>query len=187
MTATKQPNKLVLGIGVIAILVACFIRFVLPNSPETIRTELSSTLMEAINIAELSTAEFRYKGIAEIYTNEEKTKIRCRVCYNAIVKAGIDMNEVKPGTVDPTNKTITMSLPNINLKVSIIDEQSMNTLPSDSDVSFNVLLKRSKEDVENEAKHSKELINTARENLKATIEGLAYPILKPQGYTIIWD
>ena len=184
---TKQPIKLVLGIGVIAIILACLFRFGPLYKSGTVKTDISSTLTDSINISELSTAEFRYRGIAEIYANEEKTKVRCRVCYNAVVKAGIDMKDVKVDDVDTNNKTVTITMPPIDLKVTIVDEQSMDTLPSDADVRVDTMLQCCKEDAENEARQSKELMDTARENLKATIEGLALPILRPQGYTIIWN
>ena len=187
MSMTKQPTKLVLSIGVIAIVLACLFRFGPLNKTRSVKTDISTTLTEAINISELSTAEFRYKGIAEEYKDEEKTKVKCRICYSAIVKAGIDMKDVKIIDVDTSEKIVTLSLPKIDLKVTIIDEDSMATLPSDADVRVDTMLKCCKEDAENEARHSTELMETARENLKAIIEGLAFPILNPQGYTINWN
>ena len=182
---TKQPNKLLLGIGVLALVLACLFKFVLSKTPGSITTDISSTLTDAINISELSTAEFRYRGIADIY-NEKKTKVKCRVCYSAVVKAGIDMKDVKVENVDKDNKTITITLPDISLKVTIVDEQSMVTLPSGTNLTVATMLQSCKADAEEEAKQSQELMDTARENLKATVEGLALPILRPQGYTIIW-
>ena len=183
MNVTKQPVKLVL----VAIILTCLFRFGPLYKSSTVKTDISSTLTDAINISELSTAEFRYRGIAEIYANEEKTKVRCRVCYSSIVKAGIDMKDVKVADVDTDNKTVKITMPPIDLKVTIVDEQSMETLPSNANVSVDTMLKCCKEDAETEAKQSKELMNTAQENLKAFIEGLALPILRPQGYTIIWN
>ena len=89
--------------------------------------------------------------------------------------------------VNQENKTVTAALPDIDIKVTIIDEQSMALLPSNADVGIDSMLKYSREDAEKEAQESTELINTARENLKATIEGLLYPILNPQGYTLRWN
>ena len=63
----------------------------------------------------------------------------------------------------------------------------MALLPTDADVGIDSMLKYSKEDAENEARESSELINTAQENLKTTIEGLLFPILKPQDYSLIWN
>lgn len=177
--------RLVLIVGIIVILLAGSYRFILRRrTPASIIT--SSTLIDAIDIAELSTAEFKYKGIAEVYSDEERTKVKCRLCYNAVVKAGINMDEVG-FDIDESDKTIIITLPDIDITVTIVDEQSMAILPSDADVGIPSMLKYSKEDAENEANKSEELIDAARDNLKATIEGLLYPVLKPQGYSIKWN
>lgn len=88
---------------------------------------------------------------------------------------------------DTSKKIVMATLPEIELKVTIVDEESMSLLPSNADVGIDSMLKFSKEDAESEAKTSDVLINTARENLRATIEGLLYPILKAQDYTIVWN
>ena len=175
----------VLCVGVIAVCLACFTRFGILNNKGKVSINSSSLLTDAIDIAELSTAEFRYRGIADIYTDENRTQVRCRVCYNAIVKAGIDMKKVQ-FDIDTEQKAVFATLPEIDLKVTIIDEQSMALLPSDADVGIDSMLKYSKEDAEYEARESTELISTAQENLKTTIEGLLYPILKAQGYSLSW-
>lgn len=182
---TKHLFVIVLCIGVIAIGLACLMRFGLLNKAGKASIKTSSLLTDAIDISELSTAEFRYRGIADIYSDEERTRVHCRVCYNAIVKAGIDMEKVQ-FDVDAEKKVVTAILPDIDLKVTIIDEQSMALLPSGVDVGIDSMLKYSKEDAETEARESTELINTAQENLKATIEGLLFPILKAQGYSLVW-
>lgn len=176
----------VLCIGIIAVALAGLARFGLLNRAGSVKIDTSSLLTDAIDIAELSTAEFRYRGIADIYSDENRTQLRCRVCYNAIVKAGIDMKKVK-FDVDPESKVVTATLPEIDLKVTIIDEQSMALLPSDADVGIDSMLRFSKEDAESEARESSELISTAQENLKTTIEGLLFPILKAQGYSLAWN
>ena len=183
----RQINRFVLIIGVFAIILACLFRFVLFDRTGNVKTDISSTLTDAINISELSTAEFHYRGIAEVYSDEEKTKVSCRICYNAVVKAGIDLRDVKVTDVNADDKVVMLSLPEIDLKVTIVDEESMATLPSDANITVDTMLKCCKEDAENEARQSKELLDTARENLKMTIEGLAFAILKPQGYTIKWE
>ena len=177
---------IILCVGLAVIAVTSVFRFVLPalNGRATIQT--ASALTDAINISELSTAEFKYRGIADIYTDESSRQIRCRVCYNAIVKAGIDMQKVR-FAVDQEHKTYTAALPEIDLKVTIIDEKSMALLPSDADVELGVMLQACKADAENEARNSADLISTAQENLKKSIEGLLYPILKAEGFSLIWN
>ena len=179
----KKLFKMVLIIGCIAVITAGLFRFVQPKSSRNVNIITSTTLTEAINISDLSTAEFKYRGIADVYTDDNRTDVRCRICYSAVVKAGINMKEVK-FDVDTKSKVVTATLPDIGIRVNIIDEQSMLVLPSDADVGIDVMLKYSKEDAEKEAMESVELIAVARENLEATIKGLLLPILKPQGYTL---
>lgn len=176
----------VLCFGIIAVVLAGLARFGPLNRAGSVKIDTSSLLTDTIDIAELSTAEFRYRGIAAIYADENRTQLRCRVCYNAIVKAGIDMKKVK-FDVDPESKVVTATLPEIDLNVTIIDERSMALLPSDADVGIDSMLRFSKEDAEREARESTELIRTAQENLKTTIEGLLFPILKAQGYSLAWN
>lgn len=57
----------VLCIGIIAISLTCMTRFGLFNQPGKRSINTSSLLTDAIDIAELSAAEFRYRGIADIY------------------------------------------------------------------------------------------------------------------------
>ena len=153
--------------------------------PETVKMDASSLLANVTDIAELSTAEFKYRGIAEIYSDENRKKIQCQICYNAVVKAGIDMEKID-FDVDQESKVITITLPEIDLEVSIDDEQPMVLLPSDTVIELDTMRKYSKEDAENEAKNSAELISTAKDNLKATIEGLLSPIRKIGGYSLEW-
>ncbi len=183
---SKHSFVLVLIICIIAIVLTCLFHLGILNKPRRANISTSSLLTDAIDIAELSTAEFKYIGIADIYTDESRTNVHCRACYSATVKAGINVAAFKYD-IDPETKIVTASLPEIILKVSIIDAQSIALLPSDSDVELAVLLKYCLEDAESEAWKSEELINTARENLKSTIEGLWYPILHSQGYTLKWE
>ena len=65
---------MVLYIGMAAFITAVLYRFVLPGS-KSAKIITSATLTEAIDIAELSTAEFTYRGIAEVYGDKDKTKV----------------------------------------------------------------------------------------------------------------
>ncbi|MBQ9009660.1 MAG: DUF4230 domain-containing protein [Clostridia bacterium] len=183
---TRHSGSIAICLGILFVILSYFFRFGSPGQAGKTSITTSSSLTDAIDIAELSTAEFRYRGIAEIYKDESRKQVQCRVCYNAVVKAGIDMKNVR-FDIDPEQKVVSATLPEIDLKVTIVDEQSMALLPSDADVGIDSMLKCSREDAENEARESEELISTARENLKATIEGLIYPILKADGYALSWN
>lgn len=183
---SKHLFVFVLCFGMIAVGIACLTRFELLNDADKVSIRTSTLLTNAIDIAELSTAEFRYRGIADVYADDSSEKVQCRVCYNAIIKAGIDMKNVQ-FDVDAKHNVVIVTLPEINLTVTINDEQSMALLPSNADVGIDSLLRYSRQDAENEARESTELISIAQDNLKATIEGLLFPILKTHGYSISWN
>lgn len=182
---TRKKLGKVLLFGAIAVAASVVLRVTVLKTDKKKSTLTSSTLTEAINISELSTAEFTYRGIAEVYGEKDPKKLTCRVCYNAVIKAGIDMKKVV-FEIDPENKKVAAILPPIDLKVNIIDEQSMAVLPSNAEIGVDLMLKASKADSEEEAKNSQELFKVARENTQSAIRGLLLPILEPEGYSLIF-
>ena len=180
------PGFLLLVFGTVAIIFSSVHRFGVFSNPEKATIISSSALREVIDISELSAAEFKYRGIANVYTDSTLTKVRCRICYDAVIKASIDMQEVE-FYVNTDTKTVIAVLPPIKIKATIIDEQNMSILPSNAKVRLDRMLKYSKEDAETEAKNNENLISTAMDNLQTTIEGLLLPILKPQGYILKWE
>jgi hypothetical protein len=183
----KRPFSRVLLAGLALVLAAAVIRFgwIYRTGRETILT--SATLKSALDIADLSTAEFQYRGIAEVYEQNRPTVLRCRVCYSATVKAGIDLNRMEDPVIDHEAKKVILRLPEIQLKAGIVDEDEMRTMPANASVSLPEMRKASLADAEKEAKASGELTRTARENLESTIRGWLYPLLKQQGYTLVFE
>lgn len=70
----KRLLRLVLSIGLIAIASACLFRIYSTDQSDTTSIITSSQLLDTIDIAELSTAEFKYRGIADVYN--DKTVLR---------------------------------------------------------------------------------------------------------------
>lgn len=182
----RKLFRLVLLLGLAAVIMAGALRAVPLFRQKSVQTITSSTLTKAIDIADLSTAEFQYRGIAEVYRDDSRRDIVCRVAYYAVVKAGISMEDVL-FDVDPETKVVTAALPEIGLKVSMVDEQSMFVLPSDANVTIDQMLQAGKEDAAREAAESGALQQTARENLESVIRALLLPILKSQGYTLAFQ
>jgi hypothetical protein len=183
----RRPFSRVLLAGLALVLAAAAIRFgwIYRTGRETILT--SATLKSALDIADLSTAEFQYRGIAEVYEQNRPTVLRCRVCYSATVKAGIDLNRMEDPVIDHEAKKVILRLPEIQLKAGIVDEDEMRTMPANASVSLPEMRKASLADAKKEAKASGELTRTARENLESTIRGWLYPLLKQQGYTLVFE
>lgn len=182
-----EKNKVVIGTALLAIIVI-FSSYLLKSIKNTEKAEPTiiseSTLIEAINISELSTA--KYKGIAENYKNDKKTKVQCYIYYEAEVKAGIDMGQVH-FAIDHDNKIVIPSLPEIKITVNTIDEKTLDFMPGKIDVELKTILSECKEDAEKEASRSTELLNTAEENVQSIIEALTYPLLEQDGYKIVWE
>ena len=146
----------------------------------------SSQLEKAIDISQLSTAEFVYNGIAEKYDDDKPEKVECYIAYHADVKVGIQMEDVE-FEIDEENKTVTPILPEISVNIAALDENEISYIPKNPDIPLKEIIVLCKEDVVREANDSKKLYQTAEENLKAVIEALVSPILEHAGYTIKWQ
>ena len=177
----KKSFFIILIIGLLFVAGTALIRFDIIKLSDRVNIITSSTLKNSTDIAELSTAEFKYEGIASVYEDAERTRERCKVCYSAVVEAGIDMNKVDY-EIDHENKTVIAKLPDIELKVNILDNEPMAFLPSGVDVKPDLILKYSKEDVVREANESNELRAVAQENVESVFRALLFPILNSQGY-----
>lgn len=145
----------------------------------------SSQLEQAIYIDELSTAEFIYNGIAEKYKEDNEDEIECYVAYNSSVKVGIKMEDVK-FKINKDKKKITPVLPALKINIATVDPDSISYIPKNPDIELKEVIKLCKEDAMREANDSKELYETAEENIKSVIEALLDPVVSSKGYSIIW-
>ena len=150
---------------------------------ETIVTE--STLEKAVEVSDLSVAEYNYNGVYE-HHEEDSDKVDYRIKYNAVVKVGINMGDIK-FTIDEENKTVTPVLPELTINDVIVDTGSLGYMPENSDVEVNEAIKYCKQDVQKEAGESEQLKEVADENLQSAVEALIKPLLDSAGYTIKWD
>lgn len=145
----------------------------------------SSTLTDAIDISELSSAQFTYNGIAELYEDNTNEDILCYIRYNSKIKCGIDMKDVS-FAIDHNGKTVSAVLPDVKINVNTVDEKSFSFIPENIKLELATAITACKEDALSEAAKSTELKEAAEENLKSIIEALLYPILDAEGYTIVW-
>ncbi len=163
----------------------CLFRSTVTNKIGKENVITSSKLEKAIDISQLSTAEFVYNGVAEKYDDNKPEDIECYISYNANVKVGIQMDDVK-FEIDEKQKTVTPILPDITVSIATLDEESISYIPKDPDLPLKTVISLCKEDAMDEANHSEKLFQTAEENLKAVIEALLSPILDASGYSIAW-
>lgn len=146
----------------------------------------SAALTDAIDIDELSTAEFTYSGIAELYKDPEHEKVLCYIKYDAVVKSGITMSDVK-FEIDNEKKTITATLPEIHVTAYLVDEKSFSFIPSNPNIPLAELIRTCEADAREEALASSELLATAESSAKSIINGLLYPLLVSHQYTLLWN
>ena len=150
---------------------------------KTIVTE--STLEKAVEVSDLSVAEYNYNGIYEHF-KDDSDKVDYRIKYDATVKVGINMGEIK-FTIDEESKTVTPILPELTINDVIVDTESLGYMPENAKVEVKDALKYCKQDVQKEAGESEQLNEVATENLRSVIEALIKPLLDTAGYTIKWD
>ncbi|MCD8019886.1 MAG: DUF4230 domain-containing protein, partial [Clostridiales bacterium] len=141
----------------------------------------SSQLEKAIDMDQLSTAEFVYNGIAEKYREKNPEKIQCYISYHATVKVGIQMDDIE-FDINQDEKTITPILPSIEVNIADVEEDSISYIPKNPDLELKEVYSLCKEDAINEANNSEELYEMAEENLQSVIEALLTPILSKSGY-----
>lgn len=156
---------------------------------EELEVTSSSTLMDVLDISELSTAQFTYNGIAEIPDENDSDTIKCRIYYHATVKAGINTDEIYLD-IDEENKTIIPQLPEISVTANLVDGEELQYIPDDikqEELSLADAREICKQDAQNEAIASGELFDLAEENLKNAIEALLYPVVNNEGYRIVWS
>ena len=172
----------VLVLGIVAAAAGLFV----PNAVQKITKEsviTSSQLEKAVDISELSTAEFIYNGIADKYSDGNLEETECHIAYASTVKVGIALDQIT-FTIDEEKKTVTPVLPEITVNTVTVDPDSLSFIPH---VELKDIMTVCKEDALKEASESKELYQTAEENLQSAIEALLSPILKNAGYTMQWD
>lgn len=102
-----KKRKIVFIFLLIVVIVAA-LKILIPKAATEIKKEnviTSSQLKNAINISQLSTAEFVYNGIAEKYADESTEEVECYIAYDANVKVGIQMEDVA-FNIDEENKVI---------------------------------------------------------------------------------
>ena len=189
MMKEKNVKKKIISVVIVFILILvalCVIGLQLIGKNRGTRVITSSQLESAIQISQLSTAEFIYNGIAEKYKDNNSGKVECYISYNANVKVGIEMEDVK-FYIDEEAKTVTPVLPEVTVNIAALDEKSIGYIPKNPDIALKEVIAICKEDAMNEANQSQSLYEAAEENLRAVIEVLLSPILENAGYSLKWE
>lgn len=171
--------KRITSISALIVIVVFILFFITGCSNAKVIT--TSDLIKAIDVEELSTAEFIYNGITAIKKGNETYHVR----YNSTVKVGISMDDVE-FEVDHNGRKITITLPDITINDILVDASSISYIPINPNVDVKDVLAACKADVENEAKLTDKLSQTAEDNLQSIIIALIDPIIKDEGYSFEW-
>lgn len=143
----------------------------------------SSELAGIVNVSKLSTAEYRYNGIATKYNGNGD--IEYHVYYESTVSATYDMGTID-FTIDNEKRTITPILPEPIIGDPAIDSTSLDYLPKAPNANLRDVITICKEDALAEVEQAGGILYTARQNMKRTIEALLTPLTESSGYTITW-
>lgn len=144
----------------------------------------SSQLKKAVNIENLSSAEFVYNGIAEKH-KENSDEVEYRVAYDAAVKVGVKMSDVD-FDIDQSSKVIIPHLPEIVVNSVSVDVNSLSYMPKNPNTGMKEVLDLCEADAKNEASNSDKFYQTAEENMKSVVEALTLPLVKGKGYSTAW-
>ncbi len=175
-------SPLILGIMLIIIVVSVKGSSIFQKGEESVIS--SAMLTEVTAVAELSSAQFTYNGIAQVYEADGKT-VKCNVKYASKVKAGVDMKNVK-FDIDNEKKTVTPILPEIKITACTVDEEQLSFIPENTTADLKDVLQACENDAETEASGSPQLMASAEENLKSVVEALIYPVVNANGYSIVY-
>ena len=141
-------------------------------------------LEKVIKESKISTFTAVYNGIAEVPDAENPDEISYYVRYEARVRAGFDLNDLK---LDTDGTTILVTIPPITLDTPNVDIGSldrMNVTKTDKLSELNGEEYRICEaDAAEEASKKDAIIDLAEENAENVIRGLMQPFLDGINYT----
>lgn len=157
-----------------------------------------TTLMEVLEINELSTITYTYNGIVPGYEkvdvagNEtEYGDIAYYVSYEGTVKAGIDFSKIDID-IGEDNKEIKVKLPKVEILDTIVDEGSLEFIhkKSQSDSkgeNYKNAFWLCSEDLKKKTAKDKTLLELARSNAESAITALLEPWMEQmeEGYHIV--
>lgn len=194
-TAKKQPKKaqrsaripirIAGGIAVV-IIVAAGVWFGVQRAQSVSHSPVQlitvSTLEKIIQVSELSTSTVVYNGIAEVPEADDPDSIAYYVSYEATVQAGIDLTAVEVQEVDHEAKTITISLPEVQLFDANVDISSLDYIFLDDKANTATVsaeaYKACQEDVNAESEKQSQILDLAHQNAENIVKALVEPFVE---------
>ena len=157
-----------------------------PKVETTILT--SSQLEEVLQIDDLSVCSITYNGVAEVPQKKHPNKVAYYVSYEAVAKAGLNMEDIKVQIDDNVGegqpKKIIVTLPEIEVKEINVDMASLDYMfvkksANTADVSEEAYA-ACIADAGEECRGNEGLLKMARENAEDVVKALTNPIIENQ-------
>lgn len=183
--SSKHPRLILIAICVIVCAAAILILYsCVSNRPKKAEIEVETSLKRIVNASDLSTYEAIYNSVAEVKNPEDKDKTDYYVSYNGTVKAGFDFEEITVDA-DSSKKTIIITIPEIKITDTVVDETSLdyifvNSKANKSGVSAEALkacLADIKKQSTTAGANGKSIYDLAAENAKNTVKALVTPFI----------
>ncbi len=143
----------------------------------------ASQLTEIVNASKLSTAEYRYNGIAD--KCNDKGEAEYHVYYESTISASYDMSAIT-FDIDEEAKTITPHLPEPEIGDPSIDTTTLDYLPENPKANLKDVISICKADVLAEVTSAGGILYTANQNMRRTMDALLVPVTEKTGYNITW-
>lgn len=148
------------------------------SSPNMVKQESHSDLINTKEIATLSVSEFVYNGIAQVMKDDGNRDYN--VLYKSTVKVSVDANNINY-KIDEEQRTVTFSFPEISIEKPVIDVGSLSVIPEKNQLYMDDIIALCRDDALKKAQKSEKLVSSAQENIRSIIEAWYSPVF--QGYT----
>lgn len=141
-----------------------------------VTTISESSLKEILEISQMSTAEYTYNSIVKKFT--EDNELAYSVCYNGIIKAGVDFSEIKLD-IDNESRTINVTVPDAKITSVTVEAGRLEYIFADDKYNTETVSSEAYalavNDLEQKASESQKILNPAKENAISTVKALLNP------------
>lgn len=189
LKAPKEDNQPIME--AIATNVSDFVEEGIIGDEGEVTTISESSLKEILEISQMSTAEYTYNSIVQKFNDDKDNELAYSVCYNGIIKAGVDFSEIKLN-IDNESRTINVTVPDAKItsvtveagKLEYIFEKDKYNTETVSSEAYALAVT----DLKQKASESQKILIPAKENAISTVKALLNPwskeIAGENGYEI---
>lgn len=171
-----KKTGLVVVVVVVSIAVVCGIVLPLALDRNGTRYITESELRDVVNVENLNTIDYTYKGIAESHSSFLwMDAVDYRVKYTAHVRASYDMSAIE-FSIDKENGIVTAYIPPATISDPILDNNQFGYLPEKTNAELPTVIALCKEDAAKEV-NREQIQAESLKSLEDTIRALTLPLL----------